>query len=54
MDRFVARQNVEHFRDMLNKEQDKLRRERLTQLLLEEEAKLAEAEADHEPDRHHK
>ena len=48
MDRFVARANVQHFRDLVAKEANLPERERLTKMLSEEEAKLAEAERLHE------
>ncbi len=41
MDRFVARQNIDHFRDKLATETDEERREMLLRLLADEEAKLA-------------
>ena len=40
MDRFVARENIAHLRDKLATEQDELKRQTLTRLLAEEEAKL--------------
>ena len=48
MDRFVARANVQHFRDLVAKEANLAERERLTKMLSEEEAKLAEAERLHQ------
>jgi hypothetical protein len=48
MDRFVARANVQHFRDLVAKEANLPERERLTKMLSEEEAKLAEAERLHD------
>ena len=48
MDRFVARANVEHFRDLIANEAKLPERERLAKMLLEEEAKLAEAERLHD------
>jgi hypothetical protein len=48
MDRFVARANVQHFRDVVRDEASVPERERLTKMLSEEEAKLAEAERLHE------
>ena len=48
MDRFVARANVQHFRDLVRDEARVPERERLTKMLSEEEAKLAEAERLHE------
>ena len=44
MDRFVAKLNVEHFRQMLASAVDDTERQRLRLLLAEEEMKLAEAE----------
>ena len=41
MDRSVARLNVEHYRRLLANETDESRRQTLTRLLAEEEAKLA-------------
>lgn len=52
MDRFVALLNIEHYEDMLAKEKPESERHRqLTQLLLEERAKLLKAEREHNPDR---
>ena len=48
MDRFVARANVEHFRDLVAKAASLRERERLMKMLYEEEAKLAEAERLHQ------
>ncbi len=42
MDRTVARLNVEHFRRLLAKETDELRRQILQRLLAEEEAKISD------------
>jgi hypothetical protein len=42
MDRYVARLNIEHFRDQLAKERDPVKRERLRRMLEQEAAKLAE------------
>jgi hypothetical protein len=41
MDRFVARQNIEHYRRKLATEEDETKREMLLRLLAEEESKLA-------------
>ena len=41
MDRSVARLNIEHYRRLLANETDEARRQTLTRLLTEEEAKLA-------------
>ena len=51
MDRFVARQNIEHYRDMLAKEPDEHKRAVLARLLAEEEAKLSAADRMHKQDR---
>jgi hypothetical protein len=40
MDRFVARVNIEHFREALAKETDEAKRHMLAHLLADEEAKL--------------
>jgi hypothetical protein len=45
MDKFVARLNVEHYRKKLAVEADEAQRQKLLQLLAEEEAKLAAIEA---------
>lgn len=42
LDRTVARLNVEHYRRLLAKETDEMRRQTLMRLLAEEEAKLAD------------
>ena len=42
MDRSVARLNIEHYRRLLATETDETRRQMLTRLLAEEEAKLAD------------
>jgi len=47
MDRFVARQNIEHYRETLAKEPDEAKRVLLARLLAEEEKKLAEANEAH-------
>jgi hypothetical protein len=41
VDKFVVRQNIEHFRDKLAAETDEERRQMLLDLLADEEAKLA-------------
>jgi len=51
MDRFVARQNIEHYRDMLATEPDEHKRVVLARLLAEEEAKLSAANEAHKQDR---
>ena len=43
MDKFVARENIEHYRARLAEEKDAERRKMLLRLLSEEEAKLAAA-----------
>ena len=40
MQKFVAEQNIRHFREMLASETDEQRRESLRRLIAEEEAKL--------------
>ncbi len=47
MDRFVARQNIEHFRELLAAERDPQERSRLEQLLAEAREQLRQAEAAH-------
>ena len=47
MDGFVARQNVEHYRDLLKITTDPERRRQIEKLLGEQEAKLAKYEEDH-------
>ena len=44
MDRFIARHNVEHFRNQLATETDDAKRRTLLRLLADEEAKLAALE----------
>ncbi len=44
MDKFVARQNIEHYRHKLASETDEERRQMLLRLLADEEAKLAALE----------
>lgn len=44
MHRFVARQNIEHYRLLLKNETDQARRQTLLQLLAEEEAKFGDPE----------
>jgi hypothetical protein len=48
MDRFVARQNIEHYRDALAKETDESKRLLLLRLIAEEEERLAAANIRHE------
>jgi hypothetical protein len=45
MDKFVARLNVEHYRNKIATETDEAQRQKLLRLLGEEEAKLAAIEA---------
>jgi hypothetical protein len=47
MDRFVARENIKHFKERLETVTDDAERERLLKLLAEEEAKLKIAEQNH-------
>ena len=42
MDRTVAHLNIEHYRRLLEKETDEVRRQTLRRLLAEEEAKIAD------------
>ncbi len=44
MDKFVARQNIQHYREKLATEMDEERRRLLLRLLADEEAKLATLE----------
>jgi hypothetical protein len=46
MERFVRRQNIEHFREMLKIITDPVQRSLIEKLLVEEEAKLKKAEED--------
>jgi hypothetical protein len=48
MDRFVARQNMEHYMELLKITADPAKRGAMEKLLLEEEAKLGRAEEDRE------
>jgi hypothetical protein len=47
MERFVIRQNIEHYREMLKITLDRTLRQRIEKLLLEEEAKLKKYDEDH-------
>jgi len=47
MERFVIRQNIEHYREMLKITLDRTQRQRIEKLLLEEEAKLMKYDEDH-------
>jgi bacterioferritin (cytochrome b1) len=44
MDRFVARVNIVHIRDMLASEQNEVKRQTLLRILADEEARLAALE----------
>ena len=47
MERFVIRQNIEHYREMLKITLDRTQRQRIEKLLLEEEAKLKKYDENH-------
>jgi hypothetical protein len=47
MERFVIRQNIEHYREMLKITLDPTQRQRIDKLLLEEEVKLKKYNEDH-------
>ena len=47
MERFVLRQNIEHYREMLKITLDRTQRQRIEKLLFEEEAKLKKYDEDH-------
>lgn len=47
MDGFVARQNIEHFRELLKTTTDLTKRRQIEELLLAEETKLKNIEDDH-------
>jgi hypothetical protein len=47
VERFVMRQNIEHYRAMLKITTDSAQRRQIEKLLLEEEAKLKKSEEDH-------
>jgi hypothetical protein len=47
MERFVIRQNIEHYREMLKITLDRTQRQRIEKLLPEEEAKLKKYDEDH-------
>lgn len=51
MDRFVARENIAHYRELLKTTTDPAVRRRIEELLLAEEAKLKKYEEDHERQR---
>jgi hypothetical protein len=46
VERFVIRQNIEHYRAMLKQTTDPVRRRTIQKLLLEEEAKLKKNDED--------
>ena len=50
MDGFVARQNIEHYREMLKITTDPAQRRLIENLLLEEETKLKKYEENHNPE----
>lgn len=50
MDRFVARRNIEHFRQQLDVERDPAERAKLEQMLEEARAQLRLAEEEHRRD----
>ena len=47
MERFVLRQNIEHYREMLKITLDRTQRQRIEKLLFEEEAKFKKYDEDH-------
>jgi len=47
MERFVHRQNIEHFREMLKTITDPTQREKIKKLLVEEEVALRKAEKEY-------
>ena len=47
VERFVNRQNIEHYRAMLKSVTDPTERRRIEKLLLDEEAKLKKYDEDH-------
>ncbi len=47
MERFVIRQNIEHYREMLKITTDPEQRRQIEKLLLEQEAKLKKYDEDH-------
>ena len=51
MERFVHRQNVEHYREMLKTVTDPAQRETIRKLLAEEEATLRKAEEEYKKQR---
>lgn len=51
MERFVHRQNVEHYREMLKTVTDPAQREKIRKLLAEEEAALRKAEEEYKKHR---
>ncbi len=51
MDRMVARLNIQHYEQLLEKEANEAKREMLRRLLSEERGKLRKAELDYERNR---
>ena len=51
MERFVHRQNIEHYREMLKTVTQPAQREKIKKLLAEEEAALRKAEEKHKKQR---
>jgi hypothetical protein len=47
VERFVIRQNIEHYRELLEITRDPTERRRIEKLLLEEEARLKKYDDDH-------
>jgi hypothetical protein len=47
VERFVIRQNIEHYRELLEITRDPKERRRIEKLLLEEEARLKKYDDDH-------
>jgi len=47
VERFVIRQNIEHYRELLKITRDPTERRRIEKLLLEEEARLKKYDEDH-------
>ena len=50
MDRFIARENIKHFRFLIEQATDAAEKESLLKMLAKEEAKLRAAEARHRAD----
>jgi hypothetical protein len=51
MERFVHRQNIEHYREMLKTITDPAQREKIKKLLAEEDAALRKAEEEYKKQR---